>query len=101
MYVSWRYIKGTKKVNDFPVYVECTEIEFQSEREVLSVCIDGMNINSHVSSVCEKAGEQVSAFKRLTCVLCQDSIMAIYQSFVVANFDYCSLVCFLHLDLDQ
>ena len=53
--------KGAKKVNDFHVYVEGTWIEFQSEIDVLGVCIgDYMNFNSHVNTVCKKAGKQVS-----------------------------------------
>ena len=87
--------KGAKKVNDFRVYVEGTEIEFQSEIDVLGVCIDDdMNFNSHVNNVCKKAGKQVSALQRLTGMLEQKSRMAIYQSFVMANFDYCPLVWF-------
>ena len=51
--------KGAKKVNDFRVYVEGTEIEFQSEIDELGVCIyDDMNFNSHVNNVCKKAGKQ-------------------------------------------
>ena len=87
--------KGAKKVNDFRVYVEGTEIEFQSEIDVLGVCIDdGMNFNSHVNNVCKKAGKQVSALQSLTGVLDQKSRMALYQSFVMANCDYCPLVWF-------
>ena len=87
--------KDAKKVNDFRVYVEGTEIEFQSEIDVLGVCIDDdMNFNSHVNNVCKKAGKQVSALQRLTGVLDHKSRMAIYQSFVMANFDYCPLVWF-------
>ena len=87
--------KGAKKVNDFRIYVEDTVIKFQSEIDVLCVCIDDdMNFNSHVNNVCKKAGKQVSALQHLTSVLDQKSRMAIYQSFVMANFDYCPLVWF-------
>ena len=87
--------KGAKKVNDFRIYVEDTVIKFQSEIDVLGVCIDDdMNFNSHVNNVCKKAGKQVSALQHLTSVLDQKSRMAIYQSFVMANFDYCPLVWF-------
>ena len=87
--------KGAKKLNYLRVYVEGTEIEFQSEIDVLGVCIDDdMNFNSHVNNVCKKAGKQVSALQRLTGVLDQNSRMAIYQSFVMANFDYCPLAWF-------
>ena len=53
-----------------------------------------MNFNNHVNNVCKRAGRQVSALQRLTGVLDQKSRMAIYQSFVVANCDYCPLVWF-------
>ena len=44
------------KVNDFRVHVEGTEIEFQSEIDVLDVRIDDdINFNCHVSNVCRTA----------------------------------------------
>ena len=71
--------KGATKVNDFQVYVEGTEIEFQSEVDVLVVCIDDdMNFNSHVNNVCKKAGKHVSTLQCLTGMLDQKSRMAIY-----------------------
>ena len=53
-----------------------------------------MDFNSHVNNVWKKAGKQVNALQRLTGVLVHKSRMAIYESFVMANFDYCPLVWF-------
>ena len=83
------------KINDFRVYVGGIEIKSEFEIDALGVCIyDDMNFNSHVNNVCKKAGKQVSALQRLTGMLDQQSRMAIYQSFVKANLDFCPLVWF-------
>ena len=88
-------ITGTKKVNDFRIYVEGTEIEIQSEIDVLGFCVDDdMDFNCHVNNVCKKAGKKVKVLQRLICVLDQKYRMAIFQSFVMANFDYCPLFWF-------
>ena len=69
---------------------------FQSEIDALCDCFnDDMEFNSHVTNACEKALKQVNALQRLTGVLYQTIRMAIYQSFVMANFDYYPLVWFL------
>ena len=38
---------------------------------------------------------QVSALQRLTGVLDYESRLAIYRSFIMSNYDYCPIVCFL------
>ena len=87
--------KSAKKVNAWVLSLYWgTGIEFQPEINIPGVCIDeDMNFNnSHVNDVYQKAGKQAYALQRLTGVPAQKSIMAIYQSFVMANFDFCRLV---------
>ena len=52
---------------------------------------DDMNSNSHINYICKKSGKQVNALQCHTGVLYQKSRMAIYQRFVMANFDHCPL----------
>ena len=65
-----------------------------SEINALGVCIDEqLSFNAHVDRICTKAGRQVSALQRLTCVLDYMSRLAIYKNFIMSNFDYCPVVC--------
>ena len=42
--------------------------------------------------MCLKAAKQINALKRLTNFLNFDSRMAIFRSFILSNFNYCSVV---------
>jgi hypothetical protein len=70
-------------------------IPFVNDIKVLGITIDDkLNFNTHINTLCSKAGAQVSALQRLTGVLDLKSRMAIYKSFIAANFNYCPIVCF-------
>ena len=49
-------------------------------------------IDGHISNMCIKAGRQLNALLRLKGSLDQDSRMAIYKSFIMSNFNCCSLI---------
>ena len=59
----------------------------------LGVNIDEhLKFKKHVSSMALKAGRQINALQRLLKYLHFKSRMAIYKSFILANFNYCPLV---------
>jgi hypothetical protein len=61
--------------------------------KMLGVEVDSkLNFDSHIRQICRKAGRQINALARLSRFLNQDSKLAIFRSFVSANFTYCSLV---------
>ena len=61
--------------------------------KVLGVNIDEhLKFKEHVSSMALETGRQINALQRLHKYLDFKSRMAIYKSFVFANFNYCPLV---------
>ena len=48
--------------------------------------------NIHVSDICKKAARQLNVLKRLHSFLNFESRLAIYRTFILANFSYCPLV---------
>ena len=61
--------------------------------KVLGITIDDkLNFCEHISNVCNKAGRQLNVLQRLKNVLDYKSRMAIYNSFVMSNFNYCPIV---------
>jgi hypothetical protein len=68
-------------------------IEPERSVKMLGVQVDNkLNFDSHIKEICRKAGNQINALARLSRVLNIDSKLAIFRSFVRANFTYCSLV---------
>jgi hypothetical protein len=53
---------------------------------------DELNFSTHVSNICQKAGKQVNALRRLSNVLDAGSKLKIYNSFIQSTFAYCPTV---------
>jgi hypothetical protein len=61
--------------------------------KLLGVTIDDkLCFDNHISHICQKAGKQINALRRLTNVLNTDSKLKIYDSFIYSNFNYCPVV---------
>ena len=70
-----------------------TIISSMERMKVLGITIDDkLNFSEHISNVCIKAGRQLNVLQRLKRVLDYKSRMAIYNSFVMSNFNYCPIV---------
>ena len=60
---------------------------------VLGITIDSkLNVNSHVSSMCNKAGRQLNVLQRLNGSLDYASRLSVYKRFIMSNFNYCPVV---------
>ena len=60
---------------------------------VLGIDIDDrLTFDGHISNMCIEARRQLNVLQRLKGSLDQDSHMAIYNSFIMSNFDYCPLI---------
>ena len=53
---------------------------------------DKLNSSEHISNVCIKADRQLNVIQLLKRVLDYKSHMAIFDSFVMSNFNYCPIV---------
>jgi len=60
--------------------------------KLLGVHIDkDLNFNYHIENLCKKAAKQVNAMCRMTRYLNQNSLKHVFHSFIISNFNYCSL----------
>ena len=68
-------------------------IKTEETVKLLGVHIDSnLKFNEHVKSVCTKAARQINALQRLTKFLDYSCKLKIYESFVLSNFSYCSVI---------
>ena len=64
-----------------------------TEEKLLGVTIDkNLDFNSHLTSVCKKAGQKVSALARITRLLPFHRRRDILKSFIESQFSHCPLV---------
>ena len=58
----------------------------------LGINIDFMlNFNDHISEICKKASQQLAVLKRIGRFLTKQGKLTIFKSFIMSNFNYCSL----------
>ena len=88
-------LKGNEQASEFSVSVQGQEIEISKYITALGMCIDqNLTFNEHVNDICSKASRQISALQRLTGFIDMPGRKAIYNSFIVSNFNYCPLACY-------
>ena len=68
-------------------------IESETVVKALGVYIDcNLNFHTHAKQLCLKASRQLNAFSRISRYLSVQAKKLIFRSFIMSNFDYCSLV---------
>ena len=89
----------TVNAEDFNIIVDNDILNLTDDMTVLGINIDNkLNFNSHVSSMCNKAGRQLNVLQRLKGSLDDASRLSIYKSFIMSNFDYCPVVWMFNLN---
>jgi hypothetical protein len=69
-------------------------IKPDSTVKLLGVKIDDkLSFENHIIELCNKAGKQLNALRRLSKVLNFESKLKIYNSFISSHFKYCPLIC--------
>ena len=67
-------------------------IKCEDSVKLLGVTLDfQLNFNIHISNICKKASRQLNVLKRISKHLCKLGKLNIYHSFILSNFNYCSL----------
>ena len=67
--------------------------EIASSVKLLGIHIDvQLNFNLHSSITCKSASKQLNALVRLKCFLGFEERKNLINSFILSNFNYCSLV---------
>ena len=69
------------------------EIASSNEEKLLGILLDSkLNFDSHITSLCKKAGEKLSALARINHYLTQDQKLLLLNSEVKSQFSYCPLI---------
>ena len=69
------------------------EIASFSEEELLGILIDSkLKFDSHITSLCKKAGQKLSALARTNHYLTQYQKLLLINSVVISQFNYCPLI---------
>ena len=90
MFIS---IKKNALPRNLKFQINTTEIAQQPSVELLGVTIDNeLKFDLHISRLCKSAGCQLNALCRLKNYLNFEQEKVLIESFIYANFNYCSLV---------
>ena len=69
-----------------------TSIKCEKQVKLLGVNIDfELKFNDHISEICKKGARQLNALKRIGKHLNRLCKLSIYYSFIMSNFNFCSL----------
>ena len=69
------------------------EIKVAAKVKLQGIEIDGrLNFNHHITHICKSASNQLNALIRLKHLLGFKEIKVLVNTFVISNFNYCSLV---------
>ena len=86
-------LMGLKEPSDIHFEVGECAIHPSDSVKLLGVDIDNkLNFNEHISNLCNKAARQLHAFKRFAKFLDIKTKAVVFNSFILSNFNYCSLV---------
>ena len=70
------------------------EIASSNEEKLLSIFLNSkLNFDSHITSLCKKAGQKLSVVARINHYLTQDQKLLLLNSVVKSQFSYCPLIC--------
>ena len=69
------------------------EIASSNEEKLFGILLDSkLNFDSHITSLCKKAGQKLSALARINHYLTQDQKLLLLNSVVKSQFSYCPLI---------
>ena len=70
-----------------------TEICIEPMVELLGVNIDEkLCFNVHIAELCKKAGRKLNVLKRLSNTLNESNKIILFNTFIVSNFNFCSVI---------
>ena len=68
------------------------EISSSNKEKLLGILLDNkLNFDSHITSLCKKAGQKLSALARTNHYLAQDQKLLLLNTVVKYNFSHCPL----------
>ena len=68
-------------------------IDFANSVTLLGVTIESkLKFSQHVSKICQKANNKISAFSKVSNYLDEKQSLILYNSFIIFQFNNCSLI---------
>ena len=90
-------ILGRNSNQQVTVNVGDSVIENTEEEKLLGVVIDKkLNFETHISTLCKKAGNKLSALARVSGYMDTNKLKILMRAFVISQFHYCPLVWMFH-----
>ena len=84
-------MRGTRDITNFTFLN--TTIHSENSVVLLGIEIDhSLTFNTHIANICKKAARQLAVLKRLGHFLIRQGKLAIFQSCITSNFNYCLLI---------
>ena len=84
---------GLNSKEDIVLEVGGCSIDVANSVTLLGVTIDSeLKFNKHVLQICQKANNKISAFSRISKYLDEKQSLLLYNSFIISQFNYCSLI---------
>ena len=85
--------KNKRNTSEYPIVLRGHEIQTREPVTLLGVTIDyKLSFEEHVANLCQKASAQLNVLKRLGTFMSHQTRKSMVQSFILAQFNYCSLV---------
>ena len=90
---KFKYIVFGKHDNVEDIVINDIIIKPESTVKILGLTIDNkLSFNSHIVTLCQKAGRQIQALSRLSHMLNENNKMLLYNSFIECYFNFCSII---------
>ena len=88
-----RYIVVGGDEPPYKIIFNNNDIGCSNEEKLLDILLDSkLNIDSHITSLCKKAGQKRSSLARINHYLTPDQKMLLLNSVVKSQFSYCPLI---------
>ena len=90
-------VLGRNSNQQVTVKVGNSVIENTEEEKLLGVVIDKqLNFETHITKLCQKAGNKLFALARVSKYLDSDKLRILMRCFVISQFQYCPLAWMFH-----
>jgi hypothetical protein len=88
--LNFMYIKTYEKRPT--INIQKFELTCEDSVKLLGIEIDyQLNFDTHISTICRKASQQLSIIKRLGPYLNRLNKLTIFHTFILSNFNFCPL----------
>ena len=90
---KFQYIIFGKKYENGFVTLNGNIIPSQTEVKLLGINIDSkLNFDYHIHEICRKTGRKLNVLRRLSRNLDEKKKLLLFYSFILSNFQYCSVI---------